>query len=181
MFRSLTISIVLACCLSAETASISVSHRNPRQSAFIEAGVGIAGVTIGKSSMSDVVAMYGDNFKLIEHNEYSDEIRYAELGLSFWYCHNDPDKRIFCIEVKSPCYGVTSKGVIMGESTAEDVFRLYGEPDEHYGGKYTYKGIQFYYESEAENGEEESGQSSRKIVTIDVVPPDKDSNFCDGI
>src|SRR4051812_27694304 len=104
MFKLVTITFII-CCVSVElsqSAHIYSSRSNLPQSVVIEEGIGIAGITIGKSSMSDVVAMYGNDFKLIEHNGYSTEIQYADLGLAFWYCQNNPNKKIFCIEVKSP-------------------------------------------------------------------------------
>jgi len=183
MFRSLTVVLVLASFVSAQPflnfPTPSNSTAKP-SSVYIEEGVGIAGVTIGQSTMSDVVAAYGDKYKLIEHNEYSFEIRYADLGLAFWYCRKDREKKIFCIEVKSPCFGVTSKGLVIGESTTADVVRIYGEPEANFGGAYQYKGIQFYYESEPQQ-EEGTPEPPSKIISVDIVPPDKAYSFCDGV
>jgi hypothetical protein len=105
-------------------------------------------------------------------------MEYADLGLAFYYCHKDEKKTVFLVELH---HGVSSKGIIIGQSTLRDVFRLYGEqssgdqPDVH-----EYKGIQFYTEHDpTPDAEDSAAKLDKKVVEIDIVPPDKSSNFCD--
>ena len=99
------------------------------QSELISEGVGIGEIVVGKSTKSDVIAIHGGGFRLVKHSKYSYEIRYKDLGLSFYYCYHDKEKKIFSIEITLPCQGVTSKGLTVGESTLQDVFNLYGKAE----------------------------------------------------
>src|SRR5438874_4855171 len=91
---------------------------------YITEGVGISGILIGKSTASDVVSAFGSKYTVNTHNDYSREIEYADLGLSFYYCLKDKQKRIFLVEVH---HGTTSKGIIIGTSTLKDIQDLYGK------------------------------------------------------
>lgn len=164
-----------------------VSFVSAKAQAYGEEGVGIAGVTVGKSSLSDVVAMYGEDYKIIEHNKYSYEARYSN-GLSFWYCYADTDKRIVGLKVAPPYTGITSKGIVVGESTVEDVFRIYGESDpsstvnkDTLG--FRYNGIYFYikYEDWEENDTAELFLQrilQRKIIKVIIEAADRKGNAC---
>jgi hypothetical protein len=162
----------------------SFAKSKPEQWTFITEGVGIVDVLIGKSTKSDVLARYGNRYKLIKHNEYSREMEYADLGLSFYYCFKDTEKKIFLIEVHQ---GATSKGIVIGQSTLKDVYDLYGEEKEK--GQcdskscvYEYKGVQFYIEGDSSDSEQKSVDlMQKKVIEVDVVSPDKSSNFCNGV
>jgi len=144
----------------------------------IKDGLGVGEILIGVSSVADVEARYGMKYQLINKNDYSYRMEYADLGLAFYYCYKDEKKRVFLVEVH---HGVTSKGIIVGKSTLKDVFTLYGEQSS--GGKpyiYEYKGIQFYVEHDpTPDGEAKSPTLDKKVVEVDIVAPDKSSNFCD--
>ena len=58
-------------------------------SVYVPPGIGIEGVAVGYSTMDSVVAKYGKDFALVEHKKYSYEMRYEQLGLSFWYRYED--------------------------------------------------------------------------------------------
>src|SRR5437588_9311620 len=163
----------------------TVSFAKSEQWTFITEGVGISDILIGKSTKSDVLARYGDRYKLIKHNKYSVEMEYADLGLSFYYCLKDKEKKIFLVEVH---HGTTSKGIVIGQSTLQDVLDKYGEPEstdccDAEPFVYEYKGVQFYLKSISREGEKKQQVSplNMRVVEIDVVPADKSSNFCDGI
>lgn len=112
-------------------------------------GESLEGVRIGKSTESDVISLYGKAFKLVEHNKYSFEVVYNNLGLGFYYCSNDPKKEIFLVRVESPFQATTSKGMILGQSTFADVFGIYGAVAENSAG-FEFEGINFHYQTEKE-------------------------------
>ena len=113
---------------------------------IIAPGTGIKTIEIGKSTAQDVATTYGENYKLEENNGYSNQLTYADLGLSFYYCAKDQEKKIFLIELLK---GSTDKKITVGKSTLKDVLKIYGEPVE-IGADFEsfifkYKGVQFYF------------------------------------
>jgi len=182
------IAVFILCVLMSGSQIQRVDAQQPNNRQFeqvsITEGVGIDVIEIGKSTTDSVIASYGKRFTLEKHNDYSSELVYANLGLSFYSCAKDQEKKIFLIEVLE---GSTSKGISVG-STLEDVLNIYGEPDEVDRTAepfvYQYKGIQFYVETafSKKSAEENSPLPvEMKVVEIDIVPNDKSSNFCDGI
>lgn len=171
----LTVVLVLVVCFQAPGAAVSGTQS---QLGPIKDGIGVGEILIGVSNAADVEARHGMKYKLINRNDYSYRMEYADLGLAFYYCYKDEKKRVFLAEVHQ---GVTSKGIIVGESTLKDVFRLYGERSS--GGQsyiYEYEGIQFYVEHEqTPDGDEKASKLDKKVVEVDIVPTDKSSNFCD--
>jgi hypothetical protein len=141
----------------------------------IKDGIGIGEILVGVSTAADVEARYGKKYELINKNDYSYRMDYADQRLAFYYCQKDEKKRVFLVELHD---GVTSKGIIVGKSTLKDVFTLYGE-----GGSgaddpvYEYKGLQFYIESSSQL--DKASGLDRKVVEVDIVAPGKSSNFCD--
>lgn len=180
--------LLVLCCLACLQLNIACTDTfaksKPEQWTFITEGVGIGDILVGKSTKSDVMARYGNRYKLIKHAEYSREMQYADLGLSFYYCFKDREKKIFLVAVH---HGTTSKGIVIGQSTLKDVYDLYGE--ERGKGQcdsescvYEYKGVQFYIEGNSSgSGQKSVDPMQRTVIEIDVVSPDNSSNFCDGI
>ena len=167
--------LILVVCFTAPSATVSQTQL---QADKINDGIGVGQILIGASSAADVEARYGTKYDLINKNDYSYRMDYADLGLAFYYCHKDEKKRIFLIELH---HGVSSKGITIGQSTLRDVFRLYGEKS---GGEqldiHEYPGIQFYIEPDLKAGARNSAaRLDKKVVEIDIVPPDQASNFCD--
>ncbi len=171
----LTVLLILAACFQASGAARSQTQP---QLGPIKDGIGLGEILIGVSSAADVEARYGTKYALINKNDYSYRMDYADLGLAFYYCYKDEKKRVFLVEVHQ---GTTSKGIIVGKSTLKDVFTIYGEQNS--GGHsyiYEYKGIQFYIEHDpTAEGEEKAPTLDKKVVEIDIVAPDKSSNFCE--
>jgi hypothetical protein len=123
---------------------------------IVREGKGIEGISVGVSSMDDVEKKFGKSYKLIPHKKYSYQMSYGALGLSFYACQSDPKKQIFVIEIKQPYKAKTSRGIILGSSTVEDIQKAYGKLKEGLA----YRGIDFYYNT----------IGGKKIVTeIDVV------------
>ena len=64
-------------------------------------------------------------------------------GLSFYLCQADKQQEIFDIEMRAPFKVKTSKGIVLGESTLDDVQRIYGDMRKT---ALRYRGIEFYYD-----------------------------------
>lgn len=138
-------------------ASIGVGSYAQTREGFITEGESLDSINIGKSTMDDVIAIYGTDYKLIKHREYSYEMVYKNLGLSFYSCQNDPNKEIFTIDIQTPFKATTAKGIILGESTFDDVFRAYGKWEKNsIGFEYEKEGLYFNYEAEDSEEAEES-------------------------
>lgn len=125
--------------------AISINGQNKPQSTenynVIKEGKGMSGITIGKSSMDDVIKKFGKEYKWIVNKKYSYQMNYYKLGLAFYICQSDKRKQVFVLEIKSPYKAKTSKGIIMGKSTLEDVQKKYGKLKSGL----EYRGISFYY------------------------------------
>ena len=119
-------------------------------------GVGIDGVTVGISTMADVVKKFGKNYVKKSYGKYSNSLNYSKLGLAFYYCQADKSKEIFDIEIRAPYKAKTSKGVILGKSTLEEIYKIYGRSNDGL----EYKGVSFFY----------ANYKGKKTVTvIDIV------------
>ncbi|HEY0048403.1 MAG TPA: hypothetical protein VGB68_03900 [Pyrinomonadaceae bacterium] len=104
-------------------------------------GVGIEGIVVGKSTMDDVIKRFGRDYNWTTNKKYSYQMTYPKLGLSFYICQADKRKEIFVIEIKSPYRAKTSRGVVLGQSTVEDIEKTYGKLKSGL----EYRGISFYY------------------------------------
>lgn len=107
----------------------------------IKEGKGMDGITIGKSSKSDIIKKFGNEYRWIENKKYSYQMNYYRLGIVFYICQSDKKEQIFVIEMKSPYKAKTAKGIILGKSTVEDVEKTYGKLKKGL----EYRGISFYY------------------------------------
>lgn len=77
-------------------------------------------------------------------------------GLSFYYCQSDKRKEIFDIEIRTPFQAKTSKGVTLGKSTLQDIYKIYGKQTDGL----QYRGVSFFY----------ANYKGKKVVTvIDIV------------
>jgi hypothetical protein len=168
------VGLIAACC--SWRASAVADDREGRE--LISEGLGVRGVYVGRSTADDVAEVYGKDFELIEHGVNSFEMRYAALDLSFYYCRADERKRVFDIECRAPFRGFTARGVVLGESSARDVLKAYGQAEpsaDATGGTwvYEYPGIRFHVENRqpgrAEPLNKLLGKKSSKVVAIDVV------------
>jgi hypothetical protein len=122
----------------------------------IKEGVGIEGLVVGKSTMKDVEKKFGKDYNWIVNKKYSYQMTYPKLGLSFYMCQSDPRREIFVIEIKAPYQAKTSRGVVLRQSTVEDIERIYGKLKSGL----EYRGISFYYNRVG---------GKRIVTTIDVT------------
>ena len=122
----------------------------------INEGVGIEGIVVGKSTMTDVEKKFGKDYDWITNKKYSYQMTYAKLGLSFYICQADKRKQVFVIEIKPPYRAKTSRNVVLGQSTVEDIEKVYGKLKSGL----EYRGISFYYNRVGKR---------RVVSTIDVT------------
>lgn len=140
-------------------------------------GHGIETFVIDETRAKDVIKKLGRQFTEIKHKEYSVQLYYQDLGVSFYYMQGDNTKEIFSIVFSKPFKGRTSKGIVLGQSTMEDVVKIYGEPDWSTCDKCDfwtseYEGIQFSVERDKSLPQfplDEEVHLKKKIVEIEVT------------
>jgi hypothetical protein len=134
----------------------AIKTKLPEKTVTVKEGVGFDGLRVGKSTMADVVKKYGKDYKWIAHKKYSYQLSYPKLGLSFYLCQSDKLKQIFDIEIRAPFEAKTAKGVVLGKSTLDDIYKIYGKSKDGL----EYRGVSFFY----------AGVKGKKTVTvIDIV------------
>jgi hypothetical protein len=122
----------------------------------VKEGVGFNGLSIGKSTMSDVAKKFGKDYKWVVNKKYSYQMTYAKLGLAFYMCQTDKRKEIFDIEIRAPFQAKTSKGVILGKSTLEEIYKIYGKSNDGL----EYRGVSFFYAN---------FKGKKTVTVIDIV------------
>ncbi len=153
--------------------SIGVVSFAQNREGFIIEGESFDNILIGKSTMDEVIAVYGNDYKLLKHKEYSYEMIYKNLGLSFYSCQADPKKEIFTIDIQAPFKTTTRKGIILGESTFADVWRLYGKWDKTSAG-FEYEGVYFLFEEQ--NKDQADAENQKPEIEINLVADSTDKN-----
>jgi hypothetical protein len=168
----------LACASLALTTAppqLPTLHRDDaRTRELISEGLSVGRIYVGRSTAADVADIYGKTFETVEHGAQAGEMRYASLGLSFYYCHEDEQKRIVRVEARPPFEGFTARGIILGESRARDVLKAYGQSDPKSSPAndswfYAYPGIEFHVEHRDLGDKPASKLSGSKITAIAVV------------
>jgi hypothetical protein len=119
-------------------------------------GVGLEGITVGKSTKTDVEKKFGKDYKWTAHKKYSYSMAYPKLGLTFYICQTDKRKEIFDIEIRQPYRAKTSKGIVLGKSTLEDIYKIYGKSKDGL----EYRGVSFFYANYA---------GKKTVTVIDIV------------
>jgi hypothetical protein len=146
------------------------SDARPRE--LISEGLGVGRIYVGHSTADDVASVHGKTFETIEHGAQSDEMRYAPLGLSFYYCRADQQKRIFRIEARAPFNGFTARGIVLGKSTLRDVLAAYGQIAPSTTGdqrSLRYPGVEFTIPDKNADGKSISLSPGAKVVAINVT------------
>lgn len=146
---------ILISCFFAVSVAEAQSTKQTNKVNVIREGVGFNGISVGKSTMADVAKKFGKDYKLKTHKKYSYQMIYPN-GLSFYYCQSDKRKEIFDIEIRTPFQAKTSKGVTLGKSTLQDIYKIYGKQTDGL----QYRGVSFFY----------ANYKGKKVVTvIDIV------------
>ena len=139
--------MLIAACLStvaAQTKKKTPPKPKPKPKIVYQTareGIGVEGITVGKSTKKEIEKKFGKKYKWTENKKYSFQMTYPN-GLSFYFCQADKSQQVFDIEMRSPYKAKTAKGVILRDSTLEDVKKIYGKSKEGL----RYRGVEFYYE-----------------------------------
>ena len=133
-------------------------NAKPEKATVVKEGVGFGGLVVGRSTRADVVKKYGKDYKWIAHKKYSYQMAYPKLGLSFYICQSDKREQIFDIEIRAPFEARTSKGIILGKSTLDDIYKLYGKSKDGL----EYRGVNFFYAV---------FKGKKTVTVIDIVEP----------
>lgn len=158
MLKSCLILAVLICGLFSNAADAQSKNKQTKETVKIAGeGVGVEGIAVGRSTKRDVEKKFGKNYKLVTNGKYSFQMTYKN-GLSFYLCQADKKGQIFDIEMRSPYKVKTSKGIVLRESTLENVNKIYGKAKTGL----RFRGVEFYY----------TKIRGKNIVTvIDIVEP----------
>ena len=139
---------------------------------------GIEGVPVivDSSTISDVINFLGDDYI---KNESNTNYKYEKIGLTFRIAAYDKNQIIRSIIIEAPFQAKTKNGIVLNESTMNDVSENFGKSGYGISENYAYrreKGIYFYVKKDAEqkgfnleekiykieiNNNNESGISSR--------------------
>ena len=136
--------MLFACLLTGLTFAQTKRKTNTKSKdnpVIVKEGKGMTGITVGRSTMDDVIKKFGKEYRWIVNKKYSFQMNYYRLGIAFYMCQSDPKKQIFVIEMKSPYKVKTSRGIVLGKSTVEDVEKTYGKLKSGL----EYRGVSFYY------------------------------------
>ena len=146
------------------------------QRIYVTAGLGIDGIAVGYSTKTTVVAKYGAEDSLTEHNKYSYEMKYLDEGISFWYRSDDADQKIFAISLWPESRAFTGRGIVVGQSTLKDVFDAYGKAEfgtttSEKSWYVEYQGISFHVEYKPSDKTRWTPEEllKRKVNEIEIV------------
>lgn len=152
-------SMVLTAAAQSTKQTNKVNAQNAKQTnnvKIVREGVGFDSIRVGRSTEADIIKKFGKNYKIKNFKKYSYQMIYPG-GYSFYICQADKRKQIFDIELRAPFEAKTSKGITLGKSTLDDIYKLYGKNAD---GSLQYKGVSFYYVN----------RKGKKIVSvIDIV------------
>lgn len=88
---------------------------------------GIDGIIINQTKSSEIIEKYGKKYQLINHNDYSFEMKYPN-GISCFYKQNDPLKKIYFVLIRQEFGGFTKNGIDLNSFlTVADLANLYKE------------------------------------------------------
>lgn len=125
IFRSLFLSLTAAFLLQSTE---NVCAQDTIQQTLIVAGKGFGSFIIGETTQAELVQQLGKKYKLIEHANYSTEYAYKKLGVSFYFYQDQLEAGVFAIKFNRGFNGVTEQGIRIQNTTAEDVIKIFDEP-----------------------------------------------------
>ncbi len=149
-YLMMALAVLVSCFLA-----VSVTNAQGTKQTVVKEGVGFNGIAVGKSTMADVAKKFGKDYKLKNHKKYSSQMIYPN-GVSFYYCYADKRKVIFDIEIRAPFQAKTSKGITLGKSTLEDIYKVYGKTADGL----QYRGVSFFYVN---------NKGKKTVTVIDIV------------
>jgi hypothetical protein len=107
--------------------TLSSCNQNKTKSIVVKEGIGFDSVQLMKTTMSDIIRIYGDGYKQIYHNGNIEDY-YENLGISFYYWKYDKKQKIEFISFDKNFHGKTSKGFEIHSMTLSDLILRYGNP-----------------------------------------------------
>jgi hypothetical protein len=120
-------------------------------------GLSVGNIVLGADTSQIVIEEYGSVYDEINHNNYSIEMRYRDIGLSFYYLYGKALKIIFNIDVipdKTRCiilkFMVIDRMIDKDKFSIQDAVNLFGSVDHiHYSygdelASIVYPGIEFH-------------------------------------
>lgn len=128
VWLSLPVYIVFSCATYTSAEIVTPEEKPLEKSELILPGIGYANFELGKTSQAEIIERLGRNYDLIKHNSYSNELYYKDLGVSFFFYQNQPERNLFAIHIFAGFNGSTEKGIAPGQYTIEEVIQLYGKP-----------------------------------------------------
>jgi hypothetical protein len=135
-------------------------------------GVDGVPVVLDSSTISDVITFYGSHY-LKKEFALVTEYLYDKLGLTFTTDPFDKNRIIRSIFVEFPFLAKTSTGIVLNESTMNEVYNIYKEKGCFTSGEYAWrpqKGISFYMEK---NPKRKGFNPNGKISKIEIHNKDK--------
>lgn len=147
--------VVLVSCLFAVSIVEAQRSNSSKGLKVVKEGVGFDGITVGRSTRADVIKKYGKNYKTKNFGKYSTQLIYPG-GISFYYCQSDKRQQIFDIELRAPFKAKTSKGIVLSQSTLQDIYRIYGKSKDGL----EYRGVSFFYAK---------SRGKNVVTVIDIV------------
>ena len=176
-YRRVALAVFISGCLMfsiAEAQSAKQTNKQTDQPAgkvkVVREGVGFDGITVGRSTESDVIKKFGKDFKRKTHKKYSYQLIYPN-GVSFYICQQDRRRQVFDIELRAPFEAKTAKGITLGKSTLEDIYKIYGKKPLREDGEpdLQYRGVSFFYKR----------SRGKNIVTVIDIVENKGIRQCD--
>lgn len=130
---------------------------------------GIEGVpvVVDTTTIADVIKFYGDNYSKQE-NTLITSYKYETIGLTFQISSYDKNQIIRSIIVEAPFQAKTKNGIILNESTMNDVWSLYngkGCFTSENNAYHVQNGISFFIKRDID---EQGYNPNEKIYKIDI-------------
>jgi len=115
---------------------------------YLLPGRGIEGISVvlDSSNISDVIKLLGDDYS-ISTKTLVTYYQYSKKGLTFQVDPYDKNQIVRSVSVEYPFQAKMKNGIILNESTMNDVWKLYNEKGCFTSGEYAWrpqKGVSFY-------------------------------------
>ena len=139
------------------------------QTNLIKPNKGIEGISVvlDSTNISEVIEIYGTEYSKSEKRSVT-YFRYEKLGLTFKIDPYDKNQIIHSIYIESPFNAQTENGIVLNQSTMDDVLELYNEQGCFASKYYAWRpqsGISFYIKKDPNK---KGFDTKKKIYKIEV-------------
>lgn len=146
-------------------------------------GVGVGPIEVGKTTAEEVGAWLGGESEETRHGDYSVETAYRRSGIATYVCQEDPEQRVFVIELTRPFEGKTPEGFSIGQTKLGEVIDEHGEGSwSGVGETYSmsYPGISYHVAPrDGSTSYEEYADSPLIEIDVELVSPGGGLAQCD--